>query len=42
MSDEVLLPPVNFGIVSEGLYRSGYPTKLTYPYVEGLGLKSMM
>ncbi|CEQ39549.1 SPOSA6832_01077, partial [Sporobolomyces salmonicolor] len=38
----VLIPPPNYGIVEEGLYRSGQPTELNFPFVEELGLKSVV
>ncbi|GAA5828837.1 hypothetical protein JCM11251_005891 [Rhodosporidiobolus azoricus] len=38
----VLIPPPQFGMVEEGLYRSGQPTELNFPFVEKLGLKSIV
>ncbi|GAA5896041.1 hypothetical protein JCM6882_005595 [Rhodosporidiobolus microsporus] len=38
----VLIPPPQFGMVEEGLYRSGQPTELNLPFVEKLGLKSIV
>lgn len=38
----VNVPPLNFAIVSKGLYRSGFPRPENYGYLEGLGLKTLM
>ncbi|GAW13132.1 hypothetical protein ANO14919_025100 [Xylariales sp. No.14919] len=35
-------PPINFSIVSEGLYRSGYPQTEDYPFIQGLKLKTIV
>lgn len=35
-------PPVNFAIVSEGLYRSGYPQAQDYPFMQSLKLKTIV
>ena len=36
-----LIPPVNFGMVEENLYRSGLPTELNFPFLERLRLKKL-
>jgi len=36
------IPPVNFGLVEEGLYRSGHPNELNFPFLEKLGLKTVI
>ncbi|KAI0102456.1 tyrosine phosphatase family-domain-containing protein [Nemania sp. FL0031] len=35
-------PPINFSVVSEGLYRSGYPQPQDYPFIQGLRLKTIV
>ncbi|KAI1132626.1 tyrosine phosphatase family-domain-containing protein [Nemania abortiva] len=35
-------PPINFSVVSEGLYRSGYPQTQDYPFIQGLKLKTIV
>lgn len=35
-------PPVNFAVVLPGLYRSGYPEKQDYPFMQGLQLKTIV
>lgn len=35
-------PPVNFGPVEEGLYRSGLPSEINYPFLERLGLRTII
>eukprot|EP01095_Lingulamoeba_sp_RSL-Kostka_P003421 TRINITY_DN143_c2_g1_i1.p1 TRINITY_DN143_c2_g1~~TRINITY_DN143_c2_g1_i1.p1 ORF type:complete len:165 (+),score=33.17 TRINITY_DN143_c2_g1_i1:120-614(+) len=37
-----LIPPVNFGMVEEDLYRSGQPNALNFPFLEKLGLKMIV
>lgn len=37
-----LIPPTNFGIVEEGLYRSGMPNELNFPFLERLQLKTII
>eukprot|EP00042_Codosiga_hollandica_P040403 m.347372 g.347372 ORF g.347372 m.347372 type:complete len:66 (+) comp55854_c0_seq2:80-277(+) len=36
------LPPPNFGIVEEDLYRSGLPNELNFPFLEKLRLKTIV
>lgn len=38
----VLIPPQNFGMVEEQLYRSGKPTRLNFPFLETLELKTVL
>ncbi|KAI1753177.1 hypothetical protein F4782DRAFT_101099 [Xylaria castorea] len=35
-------PPINFAMVSEGLYRSGYPQAQDYPFMQNLKLKTIV
>ncbi|KAI2642152.1 tyrosine phosphatase family-domain-containing protein [Xylaria nigripes] len=34
--------PINFAMVSEGLYRSGYPETRDYPFIQSLKLKTIV
>eukprot|EP00037_Helgoeca_nana_P005961 m.55446 g.55446 ORF g.55446 m.55446 type:complete len:169 (-) comp16878_c0_seq2:296-802(-) len=36
------IPPANFGHVEEGLYRSGQPNDLNFPFLEKLQLKAVL
>eukprot|EP01119_Soliformovum_irregulare_P018209 TRINITY_DN5535_c0_g1_i1.p1 TRINITY_DN5535_c0_g1~~TRINITY_DN5535_c0_g1_i1.p1 ORF type:complete len:165 (-),score=18.97 TRINITY_DN5535_c0_g1_i1:13-507(-) len=36
------IPPINFGWVEEGLYRSGVPNELNFPFLEKLKLKKII
>lgn len=38
----VLVPPMNFAIVSSGVYRSGYPGKKNEPFLTNLGLRTVI
>ncbi|CAM9163826.1 unnamed protein product [Laminaria digitata] len=38
----MFFPPVSFGLVEEGLYRSALPNEINYPFLERLGLKSII
>ncbi|KAI1488859.1 tyrosine phosphatase family-domain-containing protein [Biscogniauxia mediterranea] len=38
----VRTPPKNFGVVIQGLYRSGYPETADYPFIETLKLKTIV
>lgn len=40
--DDVLVPPTNFSMVEEGLYRSGFPEPSNFPFLETLNLKSII
>ncbi|KAI0868365.1 tyrosine phosphatase family-domain-containing protein [Hypoxylon argillaceum] len=35
-------PPINFSMVSEGLYRSGYPETQDYPFIQSLKLRTIV
>jgi hypothetical protein len=37
-----LQPPPNFGMVAEGVYRSGYPTPKNFSFLKSLKLKSIL
>ncbi|KAH9985721.1 tyrosine phosphatase family-domain-containing protein [Xylariaceae sp. FL0662B] len=36
------IPPVNFGVVLPGLYRSGYPQAANYPFIQSFNLKTIV
>lgn len=38
----VYIPPVNWGMVEEDLYRSGKPNVLNFPFLEKLNLKTII
>lgn len=38
----MLVPPPNFGLVEDSLYRSGAPDVLNLPFIETLGLNSVI
>ncbi|PWN39995.1 protein-tyrosine phosphatase [Ceraceosorus guamensis] len=38
----MLVPPPNFGLVEDSLYRSGAPDLLNFPFLETLSLKSVI
>ncbi|KAJ5072004.1 tyrosine-protein phosphatase oca1-related [Anaeramoeba ignava] len=37
-----LIPPINFGMVEDDLYRSGFPNELNFPFLEKLALKTII
>jgi tyrosine-protein phosphatase SIW14 len=38
----VLVPPINFSLVSRGVYRSGHPNRKNFPFLLGLSLKTII
>ncbi|KAI8893729.1 protein-tyrosine phosphatase [Globomyces pollinis-pini] len=36
------IPPMNFGLVENNLYRSGQPNELNFPFLEKLGLQTVV
>ena len=38
----LLIPPLNFAMVSKGVYRSGYPNKKNFAFLRKLGLRSIL
>jgi tyrosine-protein phosphatase OCA1 len=36
------IPPGNFGMIEEELYRSGQPNELNFPFLESLHLKTII
>lgn len=41
-TSDKLVPPLNFAMVSKGVYRSGYPNKKNFPFLKRLGLRSIV
>ena len=41
-TDEILIPPVNFSLVSQGIYRGSYPNFKNFAFLKNLGLKSIL
>lgn len=37
-----LIPPANYGTVEEGLYRSGMPVEINFPFLESLRLRTLL
>ena len=38
----MLYPPYNFGVVDEGIYRSGAPTSINISFLKSLNLKTIV
>ena len=36
------IPPLNFGMIEENLYRSGEPNELNFPFIERLKLRTIL
>lgn len=39
---EVLVPPLNFALILPGVYRSGFPNKKNFPFMDTLNLRSIV
>lgn len=39
---QLLVPPLNFALVAEEVYRSGHPLEINYPFLEHLDLKTIV
>ncbi|RCK54554.1 hypothetical protein Cantr_04214 [Candida viswanathii] len=37
-----LVPPLNFSLVENGIYRSGFPMPINYPFLQQLNLKTII
>lgn len=37
-----LVPPLNFSLVEDGIYRSGFPMEINYPFLQQLNLKTII
>lgn len=40
--DRLIVPPLNFAMVDKGVYRSGYPNRRNFVFLQSLGLKSIL
>ena len=38
----IIVPPLNFALVADGIYRSGYPNKKNFEFLSRLNLKSVL
>lgn len=38
----LLIPPLNFALVADDVYRSGHPLEINYPFLENLALKTII
>ena len=38
----LLIPPINFGMVDDDIYRSGEPIELNFPFLESLQLRTLL
>ena len=36
------IPPVNYGMVEDDMYRSGQPSELNYPFLERMRLRKVL
>lgn len=41
-NNDFYLPMINFNMVEAGLYRSGFPIKRNYPFLQNLGIKTIL
>lgn len=39
---QLLVPPLNFALVAEDVYRSGHPLEVNYPFLTNLGLRTIV
>lgn len=39
---DTYMPPINFGYVESGVYRSGYPNANSFPFLQKLGIKTIV
>lgn len=39
---KLLVPPLNFALVAEDIYRSGHPLEINYPFLENLKLRTIV
>ena len=38
----VLVPPINFSMIHSGLYRSGFPVDINFPFISRLRLHTIL
>ena len=39
---KLLVPPLNFALVADDVYRSGHPLEINYPFLENLNLRTIV
>lgn len=42
MNTHPFVPPLNFSLVADGVYRSGHPLEINYPFLQKLHLKTII
>lgn len=40
--EDLLVPPLNFAMVDNGIFRSGFPEPVNFSFLQTLGLRSIM
>ena len=40
--EELFVPPLNFAMVDNGVFRSGFPDSANFSFLQSLGLRSIM
>ena len=40
--EELLVPPLNFAMVDNGIFRSGFPDSANFSFLQSLGLRSIL
>lgn len=41
-ADDLFIPPLNFAMVDNGIFRSGFPEPANFPFLQTLNLRSIM
>lgn len=41
-ADDSFIPPLNFAMVDDGIFRSGFPDSANFSFLQTLGLRSIM
>lgn len=41
-ADDLFIPPLNFAMVDNGIFRSGFPESNNFSFLQTLGLRSIM
>jgi tyrosine-protein phosphatase-like protein OCA2 len=42
LNNEAFVPPLNFCLVEDSIYRSGFPMPINYPFLKQLGIKTII
>ena len=40
--EEIFVPPLNFAMVDNGVFRSGFPDSANFSFLQSLGLRSIL